>query len=101
MYRLDQRLFHRSAHKEHGSHARHDTCGRMQPEQGNRNISGIPAEHVEFAMSEIDDLQHAEDQRDTKRDQCVKNAGNQPVHCQLNDGGKSHSVLRPPECVSV
>ncbi len=41
-------------------------------------------------MGEIDDVQHAIDQRQPKRDQRVKRAGQQPVQRRLQEMGKEN-----------
>ena len=56
--------------------------------------SGVHRHHGEFAMREIDDPHHAEDDRQTQRHQSIDKTGEQPLNDDIQ-GGRRHCQLQP------
>ena len=52
--------------------------GRAQPDIGRQRREGADRKHV--AMGELDDVEHAEEQREADRDERIHHAEHEPVH---------------------
>ena len=74
----DQEAFEQHAEQRHRQRSRQHRQ-RVAVGDAERGIGDIAAQHVEGAMGEVDDLQHAEDQGHARGDQKQQHADDQPA----------------------
>ena len=80
------------AEGEHDSHGDGQRQEGIDAQLGEQEIDGIAAQHDEGAMGEIDDVEHAPDQRHAERHQAVEPAEQDPVD---EDLGQQHGPKVP------
>ena len=61
------------------------------PTIGRQRREGADRQHV--AMRELDDVEHAEEQREADRDQRIHHAEHQPVHDVLGEQPRIHVLV--------
>ena len=74
-------------------HADHDRKPDKEVEIFDREPGAKGAEHVIFAVSEVDGAQHAEDHRHADRHDGVDRARDDPVDDLLEDHGRTYRLL--------
>ena len=90
----DQKL-QQIAEGEHDSHGDGQSQERIDAKLAEQEIDGIAAQHDEGAMGEIDDVEHAPDQRHAERHQAIEPAEQDSVDDDLSQqhGRKSLGSL--------
>ena len=76
----DEEMLHQDADDEQHRHRDDERHDRIDPELGGKKEADVHADHHEFALGEIDDLHHAEDQRHADAHERVDSADEQAVH---------------------
>ncbi|KGQ02229.1 hypothetical protein BBAD15_g12562 [Beauveria bassiana D1-5] len=96
--RLDDAFLRQRAQREQDDRHRHQADVRMHAELRRDQIDQVHADHQEFAVREVDDADHAEDQRQPQADDGVGAAQQQAIDDQLNEdihGATSWNGVRP------
>jgi hypothetical protein len=78
-------------HREQQENGRLD-AGRAEPGIGCQRREGADGQHV--TVGELDDVEHAEKQREADRDKCIHHAEHEAVHDVLGEQPHIH-VLDP------
>jgi len=76
---LDDAALQHVAQHEEGGHRDRQRQIRVDAEAGIEEIDAVQRDHQDRAVGEVDDVQHAVDQRKAERHQRVDRAGGQPV----------------------
>jgi hypothetical protein len=84
--RPDDHPVHEDTEQEHGRHDRDDGIVGIEPEIFRHRPGAVHRKHQELAMGEIDDAQHAEDQRQADAHERVDAADEQAGEDELPDG---------------
>ena len=96
--RHDDQAVHHDPEQEHGRHDRHDGIVWVEAEIPRHRPGAVHRDHQEFAVGEIDDAQHAENQRQPDAHQGIDAADEQAGKDELADGG--HGPVGDPRCAT-